>query len=254
MIGVAVEADIDYRSGEILEFSGMSFMNKFNIVEYMENKYKVKSSVYKLLNVEALACMNELAIKDYIYVHIGAGIGAAIVIDGKVYQGANGKAGELVRVKSPSGLSWEQENNTTILYRKIISTANKNPTSRLSSILMEEISIPHGNHDKALMLVIERALEEGIEEVVTEVNKAAEGWANIIYTLHIFFDPAAIIVGGDITYRTPNIFGIVKNAVEQKCGQEKINLFVNNKDTSSRAVAVNMLDQVFNSLYEQLMP
>jgi len=252
-IGIAAEADIDIQSGKIIEFSGMSCLNGFNIVEYMENKYRIDTSLDKIPNIEALACMNELGIKDYIYVHIGAGIGSAIVIDGKIYSGASGKAGELVRVKSPNGYSWEYEYSTTRFYKKILNMANNQPDSKLNSLLASELPMPNISRDKALMMVLDKALGEGIQEVYDLLNTAAEGWANIIYTLYIFFDPAAIIVGGDISSKTPNVFELIRNTLKSKYDSRGLILYPNNEDAVDKAVAINLLDRVFNNIYAKFI-
>ena len=217
-IHIAAEADVDSVSGTILQFSGLPCLDSFDITGYFERYYEVPVRLKKLLNFEAVAGIrnyHQYSFENYIFLHIGVGFGATIVINGNFYVGANGKAGELMRLKTSDGRSWEEAYGTEPLYRALIRAIADHPDSELNAIAMEMLALPPSQAETPLMLVLERAVERSCLEAVAMVKQAVLGWANTIRWLNAMYDPEVIVIGGDLTGSMPYIFNMIRESLKQ---------------------------------------
>ena len=216
-ICISVEADIDIESGRILKFSGASCFDGFSIVEYFENRYGLPTRLNKLLYVEALASISNYcrySFNHYIYLHIGVGFGATIVIDQKIYMGAHGKAGELERLKTQDGRSWEECYSTSNLYHRLLKYVSENPDSELNNVMMNMLRTNRGNN--SLMNIIDKAVELECPMIEEIMENAIQNWAQAIQLMDLLFDPEVIVIGGDISDKTPRIFGSIRRALSEK--------------------------------------
>lgn len=254
IIHIAVEADVDIANGRILCFSGAACFDNFDIVKYFQERYGIRARLDKLLYVEAFAsicnyCRYEF--KNYVYLHIGVGFGAAIVIDQKIYAGANGKAGELVRLKTPDGRSWEEVYNTSQLYQRFIEAASK-PSSRLNAIFMETLAPSRSGTVPALINVLDRALYENCDEAIQMVSAAADGWVDVIEHLQMFFDPEVVVIGGDISGDVPNVFEIIRSKLQER-GDRGVVLPAQYQTSLLDAVAEGLMDELYHSIYDDII-
>lgn len=218
-IHIAVEADVDRATGRIIAFSGADCFDDFDITTYFEEKYTVPVQLKKLLDVEAVTCIHQYFrynFENYIYLHIGVGFGASVVIDRKIYKGANGKAGELVRLRDANGRTWEEAYGTNNLYQQLLKIAAAKPESQINSILMETLGSQSALGGNPFMHVLDKALDAKCPEGVSMLSEAANGWADAINMLNIFFDPEVIVIGGDITSDMPNVFNLLRQILVKK--------------------------------------
>jgi len=96
-IGVGMPSFIDYDSGHIFMTSAIPRIKDFNMREYLEKHLPAKIVLDNDANVAALAEHKHgegRGTHHMIYVVIGTGFGGGIVIDGKVFRGSYGAAGE----------------------------------------------------------------------------------------------------------------------------------------------------------------
>ncbi len=99
-IGIAFSGVIDVDRGLILSYPRPGWMHQWKNVP-LKTIFEDEFGVSCLLDdsVRAIATNEKYAgagrgLKDFVYVDIGMGIGAAIFIDGQIYRGFNGSAGE----------------------------------------------------------------------------------------------------------------------------------------------------------------
>ena len=255
-IYVTAEADVDGSGGRISRFSGASCFDDFDVVSYFQKRYGVPARLDKLLNVEATSSIKRYCrynFDHYVYLHIGVGFGATIVIDGKIYAGAHGKAGELVRLKTPDGRSWENAYRTSNLYQNLVRTAGSRPDSQLNAILIDSLTPSRSGNVKSLMAVLDRALESGCEEAVALVREAAGGWAGVIRLLYELFDPEVIVIGGDISCNTPYVFELIRDMLSEDEGFEGVVLPAEYEISLISAVALRALNVLYDNLYARLI-
>ncbi|NLD59155.1 MAG: ROK family protein [Clostridiales bacterium] len=255
VIHVAVEADVDIPGGRIHRFSGASCFDDFDMAAYFEARYGVPAYLNKLLFVEAVSSIKNhcrYSFDHYVYLHIGVGFGAAIIIDRKIYTGAKGKAGELVQLKLADGRSWEEAYNTGNLYQRLVRTVAVSPNSQLNDILMDSLTPARSGSAHSLMVVLDKALEANCAEAIALVSEAAAGWANAICQLNAFFDPEVVVIGGDVSSKTPNVFGLICQTLSKNGEFEGAVLPAEYETSLMDAVALGALDTLYEKIYGDL--
>jgi glucokinase len=141
------------------------------------------------------------ASRNFIYVTLSTGIGGGIMIDGRIYTGANGTAGEIGHMTiDPQGPPcncgnigcWEQLGSGTALAREARSEILAGaPTSILNRA--------GGDPEKVNAEIIHRAAEEGdslaMELIARTGMYVGIGLANLIN----IFNPERIVIGGGLS-------------------------------------------------------
>lgn len=156
------------------------FQNMFDFPMFIENE----------ANTGALAEMNlgiAKEMKDLVYISVGTGIGAGIVIQGSLYKGKNKKAGEfghmtLVPNGRPCGCGrlgcWEMYASTRALLENFNKASNDN---------IDDLS------------VFFKLLSSGDTAAEKVFDKYLEALAVGIQNIVIIFDPHYVIIGGKIS-------------------------------------------------------
>ena len=96
-IGIAMPSFILYEEGHILMTSAMPGIKDFAMREYMQQRLPVRIVLDNDSNAAALAEYRHGAgrgSKHMVYMAVGTGLGSGIIINGKLFQGSYGWAGE----------------------------------------------------------------------------------------------------------------------------------------------------------------
>jgi glucokinase len=96
-IGICAPGPLDPRNGIILNPPNLPCWRNFPLAEKIREKYRQPVHIDKDANAAALAETRWGAARGYhyvFYITIGTGVGTGLVLDGKVYRGKNGAAGE----------------------------------------------------------------------------------------------------------------------------------------------------------------
>ncbi|MGD9629929.1 MAG: ROK family protein [Pyrinomonadaceae bacterium] len=192
-VGIAVPGLIDRTSGHI-EFSA-------NIPEH--TSLNIKEAVRAATGVDAVIenDANAAAYAEFIlgagrgssslfYATIGDGVGGAFILDGKLWHGAAGYAGEFGYVAiDPEGLRLQDMASTANIVRRTRERFNRDSTSSLGRLPEEKIGIAE----------IVAAADEGDEfaRLMLERTGSYVGTAiaNVINLLNV----ECIVIGGEIT-------------------------------------------------------
>ena len=99
-VGVSVSADVDPASGLIASAPTMPKWLGLRIGDYFADRFKVRTFVDNDSNMIALAEANmrdrlRLPSTSFLVVKISSGVGCGIVINGQVYRGSSGVAGDI---------------------------------------------------------------------------------------------------------------------------------------------------------------
>lgn len=96
-IGICAPGPLDPKTGVVLNPPNLPCWRNFTLAEQIRNKYKLPIKVDNDANAAALAETRWGAARGYSYVFyatIGTGIGTGIILDGRIYHGKTGSAGE----------------------------------------------------------------------------------------------------------------------------------------------------------------
>lgn len=180
-VGIAVSGLVDPVSGEVRESHTLDLRNKglapavaqaAGLPVYLETR-----SLASALAEAAYGAGRQY--RDLMYLSSGRGIGAGIVIGGRLFRGSHGAAGELGDV--PSVL----HTGTPSLESRLQAEAL---TRRAGEILQRELTY-------AGFL---NALADGVPEVVALAREAAEELAETVHPAVALLDPEAVVLGGQL--------------------------------------------------------
>jgi len=138
--------------------------------------------------------------RNYIYITISTGIGGGIIINGDLYLGANGMAGELGHiVVEPNGLPcncggsgcWELYASGSAITRR----ARENIQQGIKTRLVE---LAGGNLNKIDAPLIEKAAKQGDALAVSLIAETARYLGIGFGSLLNIFNPELMIIGGGL--------------------------------------------------------
>lgn len=97
-IGIGVPAPVNQRTGKILFTPNIPKLTELNLLEDFKNYFRVRTAVDNDANCAALAEHRYGAGRgtdNMAYVTISTGIGGGLILNGKLFRGTNGFAGEV---------------------------------------------------------------------------------------------------------------------------------------------------------------
>lgn len=106
-IGISCGGPLNSRAGVILSPPNLPRWDNIAVVEYFENKFNVPAALQNDANAGALAEWLWGAGRGYqnvIFLTFGTGMGAGLILDGRLYSGTNDLAGEVGHIRlAPDG-------------------------------------------------------------------------------------------------------------------------------------------------------
>ena len=167
-------------------------------------------------------------VQDFLFVFSGVGIGGGLFLNGKLYRGKNGYAGEIGHfpiMTEPSQTvchcgnrgCWETYANQYSIIQRVRARLEVKRTSIIPKLMAEqnsELTIP----------LIKQAADAGDKEAIDSFAEAGlamgQGFAGLIN----IFNPSKMILGGPLSiaekYLLPNIIEAVKRHSMPEIGQQ----------------------------------
>ena len=217
-IGIGVPGIVDYKKGSILLAPNLKWEN-VPLKQIIEDKFKIKVHIDNEANVGAIGEKwfgAGIKYNNLVYVSAGIGIGTGIIINGELYRGTVGLAGEMGHMtidihdhqcRCGNTGCWEnyasekallEYINTQLLMGKSDEYINKNNFYTLSAIDIIDYA------RKGSKIAVEALKEIG--------RKLGVGVVNIINT----FNPELIIIGNTLSLADDLILNEVLKEVEEK--------------------------------------
>jgi glucokinase len=97
-IGISCGGPLDQDRGIILSPPNLPGWNEIHITEFFQNQTGIPAYLYNDANAGALAEWKYGAgrgCRNLVFITFGTGIGAGLILDGRLYSGASGQAGEI---------------------------------------------------------------------------------------------------------------------------------------------------------------
>lgn len=101
-VGISCGGPLDAESGTILTTANLPGWHYFGIVGYIEDKLGVKARLCNDADACAFAEWKFGAgqgTRNMVFITMGTGLGAGLILDGKLYSGTNGNAGEVGHIR-----------------------------------------------------------------------------------------------------------------------------------------------------------
>lgn len=169
--------------------------NDANIFAYYESKSGVASSHQNIL-----------------YIYIAGGIGSALIIEGELYRGSHGRAGEISHIKvSANGEKCYCGELGCLESKASINALNK----KIAKIYNQE----NPQIDLDMEKIIDK-YKKGDPQIVEIVKESTEYFSTALNSLLDFIDPDLIIIGDLYNIYNDKILKKIKNKINTKDGLE----------------------------------
>lgn len=203
---VGISAVHDPNTGILLQSSNPIFENvqlKRHLSEIFPDKVVLVDNDANLAGMSQM--MNtEVAKKNLLFIFLTQGIGLGIMIDGKLYRGSNGFAGELGHIKV-SGVSKKCKCGGIGCLRTV---------ATLESIAqdLKELDMLHGTCTSAEYAAsLSSRYTENDLHVIERVDLSAQKLGEVIAELFDLFNPQEIVLGGNMSALFPQLKQIMRD-------------------------------------------
>jgi predicted NBD/HSP70 family sugar kinase len=234
-IGIGISAVLERSTGVALFWPKLPLWMNVPVKKILEEKYKTLVELDDTSRTQAFAEFRLGAMastKHFIYVAVGAGVGAALFLDGKLYSGAAGFAGEFGHVTvSEDGPLCSCGNRgcleTMVSASALIRKARLGLAEGLSNTLMQ-LSQENPKHLSVEMLA--KAASQGDRFTRRLLSDTAISLGTSLVSLVNLLNPELIVIGGGVAsalgeLMLPEIERIVRDrAMIQGEGQVEIRI------------------------------
>jgi glucokinase len=229
-IGVCAPGPLDPLNGIVHNPPNLPGWREVPLVKLIRNRFRKKTKLENDANAAGMAEIIWGAAKGYkhvFYVTVSTGIGTGVIINGKIYHGKNGMAGEGGHVT----IKYDETKNVCNCgnigciealasgpntVKRLIKKLKKNPRLKTSIVDMVD-----GELDKVTMVDIGEAAMEGDEiavEAIKEEGKLLGVWLGSMISI---LDPEVIVIGGGVSLLGNLLFKEIKKEIPSRT----INIF-----------------------------
>lgn len=200
-IGIGAAGQVDREKGVLLASPNLDCFN-VQLKSIIENRFSIPTFVGNDVEIATLGELKFGAGKEYknlVCVFVGTGVGSCIVIDGKLYNGATGTAGEIGHVVVDYGGRQcgcgamgclEAYASRSAIEKRITGALKKGRKSVILKYMEDGKAISSG--------MIKKSLEQKDELVTQALDEASEYLSAGIASVINFINPELVILGGGL--------------------------------------------------------
>ncbi len=199
-IGIACGGPLDSKNGIIMRPPSLPLWDGIAVVDYFQSKYAIPTYLQNDANACAVAEWKYGAgqgCDNMIFLTFGTGLGAGLILNGRLYSGTNDNAGEIGHIRlTPSGPVGYHKPGSCEGY------CSGSGIARLAQILarkqkgqIPKIIQDHGAENLTAKLLAEYA-REGDSFALSVYKKSGEMFGRTLAILVDLFNPQKIVVGG----------------------------------------------------------
>lgn|SRR5215472_215665 len=264
-VGIGHSGVIDVNEGVVLSFPRPGQMEQWKNVplrKIMEGEFGVPCLLEDSVRGSATAEQHfglGVGLSDFIYVDAGMGIGAAIFLDGKLYRGPGGSAGEFGHITvdehgplcccGNSGCL-ETLASCAAIIQAVKSAIEKGVNSRVQEFVK-------GDLDRISIEMIGQAAMENDGLCFRALNQAVSQIAVALADVVNLLNPHMLIFGGALFRSAPDLFlDPLKRAIKQRALEKSANevqLKISNLGSEAAALGAARLisETVLERLYQE---
>lgn len=254
-IGLGVPGPVDFSRGIPVSPPVMPGWDRFPVTSYLAERFSCPVFLDNDVNVMALGERDRGAAADaenFIFVKIGTGIGAGIIVGGKIYRGAKGAAGDIGHIGIDGDQTLCRCGNRGCLeataggaaLRLRAAEASRTGASRF-------LADRHASGQPLDLASIAIGAAAGDPECMRLVMESGTAVGNVLAKLVNFFNPSIIVVGGGLALMGERYIASIREAVYRRSTPLATADLVVKKTTLGEDVgvtgaAVLVLDEVFS--------
>jgi glucokinase len=231
-IGVCAPGPLDPRKGIVHNPPNLPGWREVPLASLIRRKFRKKTKLENDANAAGMAEVIWGAAKKYrnvFYVTVSTGIGTAVIIDGKIYHGKNGMAGEGGHVTIKYDAKDARCNCGNIgcieamasgpnTVKRLLKRIKKTPGIKTNIVDMVD-----GELDKITMVTLGEAAMEGDKlalETIAEQGKLLGIWLGSMINV---LDPEIIVIGGGVSLLGNLLFSQIRRSIVS----HTINIYAN---------------------------
>ncbi|MCX7023923.1 MAG: ROK family transcriptional regulator [Spirochaetes bacterium] len=223
-VGIGLPSPVDYSEGFPVSPPVMPGWDRFPVASFLAREFTCPVFVDNDVNVMALAERDKGAAAgvadrkgSFILVKTGTGIGAGLVIDGEIYRGAKGAAGDIGHIGIDGDSTPCRCGNTGCLEavaggRALAALAEAAARSGRSAFLAGELA------SGAAMspAIIARGAASGDEECLRLLISSGACVGEVLAKLVNFFNPTLIVVSGGLTRLGDRFIASIRESIYRR--------------------------------------
>ncbi|MBS0380316.1 MAG: ROK family protein [Proteobacteria bacterium] len=199
---VGIPGAIDPRTGRISLIPNIPGLENFDVRAFLQGRFGTDVAIENDVNLamlgeHALGCARDC--RNAAFLSLGTGAGLGLLIDGRLYRGASGSAGEIADL--PIGHEPASKNSPATTFELEVG----------SSAIVERYQ-RQGGKDATTVRDIFRLLEQGDDVASAVLDTTARIVAVAVVTLQSLLDLELIVFGGSIGVR-PELHDRVRQAL-----------------------------------------
>ncbi|GEM45707.1 ROK family transcriptional regulator [Deinococcus cellulosilyticus] len=249
MIGVSIAGPVNYKTGQVIQPPNLPSWNEEQVASAISRRFGIPTFVDNDANLGALAELHFSGLSDQhlIYLKCATGIGAGILIDGKIYRGVSGGAGEIGHTSinengpvGPSGYpgSLESYVSGAMLLKRMLELLPQYPQTCLrADSTLQQLALAAKDGDELATRIVEDAGRHLGIAIANVVN---------------LFSPSEVILGGDLCLAEGVLLDPLKQMLEQRT------MLINREQTNVRLTRFNTRTSLYGAgvlaLYELFDP
>lgn len=221
-IGVCAPGPLDPIKGVVHNPPNLQGWKEVPLAELIRKKFKMKTKVENDANAAGMAEViwgSAKGHKQVFYVTVSTGIGTAIIVDGKIYHGKSGMAGEGGHVTINYDAKNDKCNCGNIgcieaiasgpnTVRRLVKKLEK--SSRTKTKILDLVD---GDLEKVTMIIIDEAAKKGdrfAQEAIREQGEFLGIWLGSVINM---LDPEIIVIGGGVSLIGEPLFKEIRKSI-----------------------------------------
>jgi len=219
-IGIAAVGVIDSSKGMVKYAANLGWKN-VPLRSLIKKEFNIPVSVGNISNLCALGEHYFGAgqkVKNLVYLHIGLGIGAGIIFDGRIYEGSNGSAGEFghttISFNGPHCSCGSRGCLEALASEKAIVHKAIDSISKGRKTLIKELV--DGNTEAISAEVVTEAAKKGDALSLEIWNEMSEYIGIAIANLVNMYNPEQVIIGGTVAHAGDLLFKPIRKIVKNR--------------------------------------
>jgi predicted NBD/HSP70 family sugar kinase len=205
-VGVGVPGPVEFAAGRPVAPPIMPGWDGYPVADRLRERYSAPVLVDNDVNIMALGeyWASWRGVEHLMYVKVGTGIGCGIVAGGRIHRGAQGAAGDLGHIQS---------------------TGDEQVVCRCGNVGCLEAVAGGGamaarlrelGHDATDSRDVVRLVRSGSQDAVRLVREAGRVLGGVLATSVNLFNPAVVVIGGDIAQVDEHLLAGVREVVYQR--------------------------------------
>lgn len=219
-IGIGLPTPINYQKGVAYHPAFMPGWHLFPVKDFMNERYGCHIFVDNEVNAMALSEFEDY--KDQysvlLCVKVGTGIGAGIIIDGRIYRGENGGGGNIGHIQvdgNPTPCACGKNGCVEAIASApaIIGKASSIASNLSEGFLHKKYVERKGKNEDLTLADIKESADHGDRNALELIKEAGLNLGLIVGKMLNFLDPGILIISGRLTVLGPNYLDYIRKAV-----------------------------------------